>query len=75
MSSRDYDWFVKADMTRYKGNYVIIRERKVVFSGKNLSQPIAKFRSRYPRKTPIVTKIPKDEALILATWDRECASG
>ncbi len=63
--SRDYDWFVKADMSKYRGNYVIIKGRKVVLSGKNLSQLIAKFHSRYPRETPIVSKIPKDEVLIL----------
>jgi len=63
--SQDYDWFVKADLTKYRGNYVVIRGRKVVFSGKNLSQLISKFHNRYPRETPIVTKIPKDEVLIL----------
>ncbi len=62
--SRDYDWFVKADMTKYRGNYVIIKDRKVVLSGKNLPRLIARFHRRYPRETPIVTKIPRDEVLI-----------
>ncbi len=70
MVSRDYNWFVKADMAKYKGNYVIIKDRRVVLSGKNLPRLIAKFHSRYPKETPIVTKIPKDEVLILVVLRR-----
>ncbi len=68
--SRDYDWFVKADMTKYRGNYVIIKDRRVVLSGKNLPRLIARFHSRYPRETPIITKIPRDEVLILVVSRR-----
>ncbi len=67
MASRDYEWFVKADMGKYRGKYVIVKGRKVVASGTNLKELIRRFGRKYPGQTPIVTKIPKDEVLI---WSR-----
>ncbi len=63
MVSRDYEWFVKADMRRYRGKYVIVKGRKVVASGTNLKQLIRQFNQEYPGKAPIITKTPKDEVL------------
>ncbi len=64
MASRDYDWFLKADMKKYRGKYVIVKGQKIVLSGTNLKQLIQKFKRRYPRQRPIITKIPRDELLI-----------
>jgi hypothetical protein len=65
MVSDNYQWFIKADMSKYKGKYVLIRNRKVVFSGENLKEILNKFEKKYPKETPMIAKIPKDELLIL----------
>ncbi len=70
MPSRDYEWFVRTDMKKYRGKYVILKGKKVVAAGTNLKQLIRKFGERYPGQTPIVTKIPKDEVLILVVIRR-----
>ncbi len=70
MASRDYEWFVTADMGKYRGKYVIVRGRKVVASGTNLNELTRRFRQKYPGQTPIITKIPKDEVLILVILRR-----
>lgn len=65
MVSEDYEWFIKADMSKYKGKYVLIKDKKVVFSGENLKEIMEKFEKKFPKETPMIAKIPKDELLIL----------
>jgi hypothetical protein len=70
MTSKDYEWFIRADMSKYKGKYVLIRNKKVVFSGENLKSLLNKFEKKYPKDTPMIAKIPKDELLILVVLRR-----
>ena len=65
MVSRDYEWFIQTDTSKYKGKYVIIKDQRVVCSGENLKELMDKFKREHPGKTPIITKIPKDEILVL----------
>ena len=65
MVSRDYEWFIRTDTSKYKGKYVIIRDQRVVYGGDNLKEMINKFKRKYPNETPIITKVPKDEVLVL----------
>ncbi len=70
VASRDYEWFVRADMGRYRGKYVIVKGRRVVASGTNLGELIRQFKQEHPGQSPIITKIPKDEVLILVVLRR-----
>jgi len=70
MTSEDYEWFIRADMSEYKGKYVLIRNKKVVFSGENLKILLIKFEKKYPKEIPMIAKIPKDELLILVVARR-----
>ncbi|MFQ6119752.1 MAG: DUF5678 domain-containing protein [Methanosarcinales archaeon] len=68
MPSKDFEWFVQANLKEYKGNYVIIMDEKVVSYGKSLTKILKEFRSKHPNKTPKIAKIPEDDALILRMY-------
>jgi len=59
------DWFSQADLSRYKGRYVIIRGRRIISSGKSPDRLLQKFRGKYPKEIPLLAKIPDEETLIL----------
>jgi len=65
MTSKDYNWFLTADLSKYKGEYVIIFHQRVALHGKNLKKLLKEFRNRHPKETPKIAKVPEGETLIL----------
>ncbi len=65
MTQTSFDWFSKADLSKYRGRYIIIRGRRVYSSGKSPKRLLHKFRHKYPKEVPLLAKIPEDETLIL----------
>ncbi len=65
MISKDFEWYVKADLSRYKGEYVIIKDEKVIYHGKDMNKLLQQFRKRYPNEVPKVAKVPLEETLVL----------
>ena len=67
MVSKDYEWFLHADLKEYEENeYVIIIDQKVVARAKeNLKVALDEVRKRYKGKTPLLAKVPSSETLIL----------
>ena len=64
MSSREFEFFVKSDPSKYRGQYVAIVEDGVVARGDNAKVVWEKAKKK-TGKTPTIAKIPGDEALIL----------
>jgi hypothetical protein len=64
MSSKEFEFFVKSDLSRYKGQYVAIVEDEVVARGDNAKVVWEKAKKK-TGKIPTIAKIPGDEALIL----------
>ena len=65
MPSNDYEWYVKADLSNYKGKYVVIIDKKVVASGDNAKMVLDFVDAKYPNKRRLLAKVPRDEILIL----------
>lgn len=65
----DYEWFLKADLSRYKGKYVAIAGKKVVAAGKNAKAVYNKAIKKLPKDVrPQLAKIPKENVLVLLLW-------
>lgn len=64
MASKEFEFYVKTDLSKYKGKYVAIVEDKVVASGDNAKEVFEEAK-RKTSKIPTIAKIPKEEALIL----------
>jgi len=65
MVNKDFEFYLKADLSRYKGKYVAIVEAQVVGSGDNAKELLEEVTRKYPDKRPTLVKVPKEEALIL----------
>lgn len=65
MASKEFDFYLKADLSKYEGEYIAIIEDKVVASGKNAKKVFEEAKKKFPDKLPTLAKIPKDDALVL----------
>ncbi len=65
MTSKEFEFYVKTDLSKYSGKYIAIIEEKVVASGSNAKKVLEEAKKKFPNKTPTLAKIPKEEALIL----------
>lgn len=61
----DYDWFVKTDLSRYKGKYVAIADHKVVSSGYDAKKVYEEAQKKAPRSKPALAKIPAEDIMVL----------
>lgn len=64
MKTKELEFFVKTDLSKYKGLYVAIVEDKVVASGEN-AKLVWEEAKKKTGKAPTIAKIPKEEILIL----------
>jgi len=64
MASKEFEFYVKTDLSKYKGKYVVILGNKVVAKG-DTAKIWEKVKKKFPDKTPMLAKIPKEETLIL----------
>lgn len=65
MTSKEFEFYVKADLKEYEGKYIAIVEDQVVASGNNAKQVMEEAKRKYPDKKPFLAKIPREEVLIL----------
>lgn len=69
MASKEFEFYVKADLSKYEGKYVAIVGDKVAASGDNAKEVLEEAEREFPGKKPLLAKVPKAEALILiAKW-------
>lgn len=62
--TKEFDFFVKSDLSKYKGQYIAIVDDKVVSSGEN-AKKVWEEAKKKTGKIPTIAKIPKEETLIL----------
>jgi len=65
MKNKEFEFYVKTDLSKYKGEYIAIVEDKVVASGENAKDVLEEARRKFPNKNPLLAKIPRKDTLIL----------
>ncbi len=63
--SKEFEFYVKSDLSKYSGKYVAIVGDKVVSSGENAKEVWEQAKKKFPDKTSSLAKIPKEETLVL----------
>ena len=63
--SKNFQAFLKLDLSKYLNQYVVMIDKKVVASGKDIVSMLKSVRREYPRKTPLIAKIPEKSVLVL----------
>lgn len=61
----NYEYFVKTDTTRYKGQWIAISDKKVVACGKDAQSVYRKATSKYPKIKISLAKIPDEQVMVL----------
>lgn len=63
--SVEFDFFIRADLARFAGQYIAIVGQKVVASGPNAQTVWRQAKRRFPSSTPTIGKLPRAETLVL----------
>lgn len=61
----NYEWFLRADLEKFRGLYIAIVDGQVMESGEEPEKIYAKAREKRPKKEVVLWKVPKEETLIL----------
>lgn len=64
-SSVEFDFFIRADLSRFAGQYIAIVGQKVVASGSNARTVWKQAKRRFPSSIPTIGKLPRAETLVL----------
>lgn len=57
-------WFLKANLTKYEGEYVAIANRKVVNHGDDPGKVYDKAKVKYPKKEVVLWKVPQGDTFV-----------
>ena len=63
--SKNLEAYLRLNKARYKDQYVVLIDGKLVAKGKEIDKILRNVRKTYPRKVPFVAKVPRDEVLVL----------
>jgi len=65
MDSKNYEYFMEADVSRFTNEWIAIVDQKIVSHGKSVKEVLSEVKHKYPGKTPLIARIPGEEAMIL----------
>ena len=63
--TKNFNAFAELEKSKYRGEYIIMIDGKVIEDGKDIENMLKRTRERYPDKTPLVAKIPEEEVMVL----------
>lgn len=66
VTSSNYNFFLKMDTSKYKGEWVAIAKNKVVAHGKDAQKVYQKAQKKAPRQEISLAKAPEEQVLVLS---------
>lgn len=67
-SKTNYQWYLKAETSKYAGEWVAIANQKIVAHGDSAFKVRKKASQKHPQTKIALAKIPKEELLILVIF-------
>jgi hypothetical protein len=64
MTDKNYQFFMKANVDQYIGEWVAICDQRIVSHGKNVKKVFEEAKKKYPKERPLLTRIPEKETMI-----------
>jgi hypothetical protein len=63
----NYEYFMRTDLGKYVGEWVIIAKEKIVANGssKEMKEALDRIRKEYPGETPFIAKVPQNAIQIV----------
>lgn len=63
--NENFNFFIKEDLHRFKGEWVAIINKNVIDSGDDLKTLAERVKDEYPEEEPFIVRAPTGKALIL----------
>lgn len=66
--TKNFDAFIRIPQVmqkKYEGQYIVMIDGKIITHGREIDKILPGVMRKYPKKIPLVSKIPKAEAMIL----------
>jgi hypothetical protein len=64
LMDKTFQWFTKADLTKYEDKYVSIVDEEVVFGGEDPEVTYMQAKKKYPDKEVVLWKVPQGDTFI-----------
>ena len=64
MENKDYNSFLKLDLSMHIGDWAAICEGKIVAKGGDLKKVYEEAKKKCPNKKPLIVKVPEKETMI-----------
>lgn len=61
---KNYEWFIKADLSSYEGLYVAIAQEKVVANGEDPGKVYEQAKKQFPKEEVVLWRVPSGEAFV-----------
>ncbi|MBI2660622.1 succinyl-CoA synthetase subunit alpha [Candidatus Woesearchaeota archaeon] len=61
---KNYEFFMKTDLSHFIGKWIAICNEKIVSSGNNPKQVFQEARRKCPSERPLLAKVPEKETMI-----------
>lgn len=62
---KSYNFFLKADLSKYIGEWIAIVDDRIIAHGDDVKKIYNEAKAKYPKKRPLITKVPEKETMIL----------
>lgn len=61
---KNYNFFMKANLSPYIGEWVAICNRNIVSHGKDVKKVFKEAKEKCPKERPLLTKVPEKDTMI-----------
>ncbi len=69
---KNYNFFMKADVSMYVGEWIAVCNQKIVSHGKDVKRVFREAKEKCPRQRPLLTRIPNKETMIFPSfWEEQ----
>ncbi len=62
---RNYECYLKADLAAYRDQWIAVVVGQIVSSGKNAKAVFEEARARFPKRRPLLARVPGSQTMIL----------
>ena len=62
--SRNYEFYLSANVGKYIGEWIAICDRKIVSHGTDVKKVFSEAKQKCPQKRPLLARVPDKEAMI-----------
>ena len=64
MMNKNYEFFMKANVDSYVGNWIAICDQKIISHGTSAKKVYQEAKAKYPKKRPLITRVPDKQTMI-----------